>query len=266
MPELPHIEVFRRHLDATSLEKTIAEVEVRDEDLVKGVSPAELARRLEGDRFVGSRRHGKYLFAGTGDGPWVLFHFGMSGFLSWFEDPDRETDYPKVLWHFEDDGVLIFDCMRKLGQVRLVEEPDDWISEKGLGPDALSEGFDRTAFREALSGRRGYLKSALMNQEIMAGVGNEFSDEILFQRKLHPKTKVKALSEKELEAVHDTLTHVMETAISARMETENLPGRFLLPHRDEGAECPRCGGEIRRIEVSGRGSYFCPECQGEEPE
>jgi len=245
MPELPHIEVFRQHLDATSLKKTVEEVEVRDEDLVKGVSAADLKSRLEGDRFVRSRRHGKYLFAETGDGPWVLFHFGMSGFLSWFEDPEHETDYPKVLWHFEDDGVLIFDCMRKLGQVSLVEEPDDFIGEKDLGPDALSEGFDRTAFREALSGRRGYLKSALMNQEIMAGVGNEFSDEILFQRKLHPKTKVKSLSDKELEAVHDTLTHVMETAVDARMEMDNLPGR---------------------IEVSGRGSYFCPACQGEEPE
>ena len=265
MPELPHIEIYRQHLDATSLKKTIEEVEVRDEDLLEGVSPADVKGRLEGDRFVGSRRHGKYLFAETGKGSWVLFHFGMSGFLSWFEDPDRETDYPKVLWHFEGDGVLIFDCVRKLGEVRLVEDADDWIDEKGLGPDALSEGFDRTAFREALSGRRGYLKTALMNQEIMAGIGNEFSDEILFQRKLHPKTRVKSLSGKELEAVHDTLTHVLETAIDTRMEADNFPSRFLFPRRDEGEECPRCGGEIRRIEVSGRGSYFCPECQGEEP-
>ena len=72
-------------------------------------------------------------------------------------------------------------------------------------------------------------------------------------------------SEKELEAVHDTLTHVLETAIDTRMKADNFPSRFLLPRRDEGEECPRCGGEIRRIEVSGRGSYFCPECQGEEP-
>ncbi len=265
MPELPDVELYRRHVEATSLDRAIEELEVRDDYLVEDVAPETLADRLEGDRFVGTRRHGKYLFVETGRGPWVLFHFGMSGFLRWLEDPSGETEYPKLLWRFQGDGVLVFDCRRKLGEVRLVDDPGEWIDGKELGPDALGGGFDRAAFREALSGRRGYLKSALMNQKIMAGVGNEFSDEILFQRKLHPKTEVKALSEEELEAAHDTLTNVLETAVSARMDPDDLPGRFLLPHREEGAECPRCGGVVARVEVSGRGSYYCPACQGEEP-
>lgn len=265
MPELPDVEVYRRRVDETSLGKTIEEVEVRDDYLVKDVPPETLAERMEGDRFVDTRRHGKYLFVETGRGPRVLFHFGMSGFLRWLEDPDGETEYPKLLWHFEGDGVLVFDCRRKLGEVRLVDDPDRWIAGKDLGPDALDDGFDRDAFREALSGRRGFLKTALMNQSIMAGVGNEFSDEILFQLGLHPKTPVKALSGEELEAAHETMTGALEAAIAAEMDPDELPGGFLVPGREEGARCPRCGGDIARIEVSGRGSYYCPACQGEEP-
>lgn len=265
MPELPDVEIQRQLVESTALGRRIETVEVRDEYLVKGVEPDELRGRLEGDAFRRARRHGKYLFVETKGGTWVLFHFGMSGFLRYYEDPEGEPEYPKVVWLFEDDGALAFDCRRKLGVVRLVDGPEAFAREKGLGPDALSDALDRQAFREAMIGRRGMVKTALMNQEILAGIGNEFSDEILFQMELHPRTKVSDLGEGRVDRLYDTLRHTLKAAIQARMDPEQLPGRFLLPRRDEEAACPRCGAGVRRIEVSGRGSYFCPACQGEEP-
>lgn len=264
MPELPDVEVMRRRLEETSMDRPAERVEVRDGDLVEGSGPGEFADRLRGSRFLSSRRHGKYLFAETDAGPWVLFHFGMSGFLRHFEESPGEPEYPKVLWHFREGGSLAFDCRRKLGQVRLVPDPDRFVEEKRLGPDAL-EGMDRNAFLGAMSGRRGMLKTALMRQEILAGVGNEMSDEILYQLRLHPRTGLPSLEEEQLAEVHGVMRATLEGAIAAREagDAGAFPGPYLLPHREEGTSCPRCGGEVRRIEISGRGSYFCPDCQGE---
>lgn len=265
MPELPEVEVSRQYLEATSLHQEVAEVDVRDAYVLKDVDPDELDAALRGRKLIGGRRHGKLLFVQTDGDPWLLLHFGMSGFLEYHEDPEETSPYPRVLFRFRGGAHLDFDNRRKLGQVRLVEGPEDYVRAKGLGPDALSKGLDRQGFVESLLGRRGTLKSALMNQEILAGVGNEFSDEILFQRRLHPRTKVASLDEKALGAVFDTLRTTLNSAIDARMQPEQLPSRFLLRHRSEGASCPRCEGDVARVEVSGRGAYYCPSCQGDAP-
>jgi formamidopyrimidine-DNA glycosylase len=264
VPELPEVEVSRQYLEATSLHQEVAEVDVRDAYVVKDVDPDELDAALRGRKLIGGRRHGKLLFVQTDGDPWLLLHFGMSGFLEYHEDPDETSPYPRVLFRFRGGAHLDFDNRRKLGQVRLVEDPDDYVHAKGLGPDALSKSLDRQGFVESLRGRRGTLKSALMNQEILAGVGNEFSDEILFQRRLHPRTKVASLDDEALGAVYDTLRTTLDAAIDARMKPEQLPSRFLLRHRNEGGTCPRCEGDVARVEVSGRGANFCPSCQGEE--
>lgn len=263
MPELPDVEVFRQYLEATSLHRKVEEVEARDAYVVKDLSADELDEALRDREFRRGRRHGKLLFVETDGDPWLLLHFGMSGFLEYHEDPDETSEYPRVLFRFEGGSHLDFDNRRKLGEVRIVEDPDAYVREKGLGPDALSGGLDRQAFVEALRGRRGMLKTALMNQEILAGIGNEFSDEILFQRRLHPRTKVADLDDGALGEIWDSLHTTLESAIDARMKPEQMPSRFLLPHREAGAACPRCGGEISRVEVAGRGAYHCPECQGD---
>lgn len=263
MPELPDVEVFKRYLDATALHQTIERVDVRDEYVLKGTSPGELGGLLTGEALVSSRRHGKYLFVETTGAPWLVFHFGMTGFFRYYRDPDHASEYPKLVLDHENGYHLAFDCRRKLGEVSLAPDPEAFIADQGLGPDAMSEGFDEEAFREAVGGRRGMVKTALMNQQAMAGVGNEYSEEALYQAGVHPRTPVSDLDGDALDELYGILREVMETAIERRVDPEQMPDDFIIMNRDPGSPCPRCGTAIRRIEVSGRGTYLCPGCQPE---
>lgn len=257
MPELPDVEVFRRYLDATALHQRIEHTRVRDEDLLRGVSRRTLERRLKGASFEATRRHGKYLLVDLDPGDWLVLHFGMTGFLAYFGDPDAEPGHVRLRFDFENGYRLAYDCQRKLGEVRLVSDPEAFLEEKELGPDALE--VDREGFLERMEDRRGMIKTALMDQSLLAGVGNVYSDEALFQTEIHPATAVSDLDEKALGHLHRTLHRVLEKAIEEKVE--RFPDSWLLSHREPNAECPRCGGTIRRIEVAGRGCYVCPDHQ-----
>ena len=260
MPELPDVELARRTLEEAALGRRFTGVEVREPGLLAdGLTPERLDQAVADRSLAGARRHGKQLFGELDDGPWLRFHFGMSGFLAWTDDGREPSEYPYVLFDLEGGRRLAFDCRRKLGEVELVDDPDAWIADHDLGPDALALGVD--GFLEAMSGKRGMVKTALMDQSRMAGVGNEFSDEVLFQARLHPRAKMTDLTERDRRELYATLEETLETAVDRGMETDALPGGWLLPVREEGADCPRCGSEIRRVEISGRGAYLCPDCQ-----
>lgn len=263
MPELPDVEIFKRYLDSTALHQPIRRTEVREEDLLRGVTPQKLARRLKGARLEAARRHGKFLLVRLDTGSWLVLHFGMTGFLRYFRDggSDREPGHVRLLLHLENGWRLAYDCQRKLGEVGLADDADRFVQERGLGPDALEMG--REEFLEALEGRRGMVKPTLMNQRILAGVGNVYSDEALFQARIDPRTSVAELDAAARRRLRDALRETLETAIAARVDPERFPDGYLLPRREEGASCPRgCGGRVERIVVSGRGAYRCPGCQG----
>lgn len=262
MPELPDVELARRTLEEAARGRRFDGVEVREPGLLaEGLTPGALEEAVAGRTLAGGRRHGKQLFAGLEDGPWLRFHFGMSGFLAWTDGDEPPSEYPYVLFRLEGDRRLAFDCRRKLGELELVDDPDAWIADHGLGPDALAAGAD--GFLEAMDGKRGMVKTALMDQSRLAGVGNEFSDEILFQAHLHPRTGMPALDEGDRRELYAILEETLETAVDRGMDADDLPDGWLLPVREEGADCPRCGTAIRREEISGRGCYLCPDCQPE---
>ena len=260
MPELPDVELARRTLVEATRGRTYEGVEVREPGLLaEGLEPDYLAETLGGAAAGEARRHGKHLFGELEGGPWLRFHFGMSGFLAYSDEVEEPSEYPYVIFGLSGGRRLAFDCRRKLGEVGLVDDPDDWIADRGLGPDALELGAD--GFVEAMAGRRGMVKTALMDQSRMSGVGNEFSDEILFRAGLHPRTRMSDLDEEARRRLYGLVEETLATAIDRGMEADALPDDWLLPVREEGAACPRCGGEIRRIEISGRGCYLCPDCQ-----
>jgi len=189
MPELPDLEVARRYVNATSLHQRIRSVEVRSEKILGEASASELGNALKGHSFDSTRRHGKNLFLGLNDGSWLYVHFGMTGRLKYFEDPAKDPPHDRFLVSFEDGYHLAFDDARMFGKVDLVEDPEEFIEDKKLGPDALA--LDAASFRERLERRRGGVKAALMNQQVVAGIGNIYSDEILFQVRLHPRTDIR---------------------------------------------------------------------------
>jgi formamidopyrimidine-DNA glycosylase len=261
MPELPDVESFRRYLDATALHQAVTEVQVLDQSVLDDVSPQRLTRALKGARMNATRRWGKHLLVDLDTGQHLTLHFGMTGFLKYYQNPDQAPEHPRVLFHLENDYTLAYDCQRMLGRVGLVDRAEDLVDKHDLGPDVMTLDFE--AFKNLLAGRRGTLKSALMNQNLISGIGNVYSDEILFQLGLHPKTRLKDLGEDDLRRVHDMLHRVVDAAVNVQADPERMPSNWLTPNREPGGRCPRpgCGGEIERVTVSGRSAYYCPACQ-----
>lgn len=261
MPELPDVEVFRRYVDATSLHRDIDHAMVPDSRVLDS-SPTTLRRHLQGHRLIGTHRHGKYLFTHLDHGPWLLLHFGMTGSPVAYERADREPDHVRLRLDFADGRHLAYRNTRLFGTVAIVHDPAENVRERGLGPDALD--LDLDGFRDRLDGRRGMVKSTLMNQSVLAGLGNVWTDEILFQARIHPKTRIPDLGAAVERRLFSTMCRVIERSIEFHADPERAPEHYLLRHREPGTRCPReCGGDVRRISVSGRPTYLCPSCQGD---
>ncbi|MFW5844463.1 MAG: Fpg/Nei family DNA glycosylase [Spirochaetota bacterium] len=259
MPELPDVEVFRRYLDSTSLHRRIDGVEITSSRLLRGVSQRQLGKALEGRTFVEGRRHGKHLFAKIeGEDRYLLLHFGMTGFLSYYKG-DEDPEYSYLVLRFTEGYSLAYVNKRMLGRVGLIEDIPAYVEEEGLGPDAMD--VSREAFGSIVEGGRGSVKSTLMNQKRICGLGNVYTDEILFDAGVHPNRNCSELSEAEIDTLFASMNTVVDTAIDAKAQPEKMPQSFLLPRRAEGASCPRCGGSVNKITISGRSTYFCPSCQ-----
>lgn len=262
MPELPDVEIFREYFQATSLHQKITGLYLESMELVKGISGAKLREQLKGRSFTAAVRHGKHLFGVTDDGGSLVLHFGMTGFLKYYQKAEEKPEYLKLAVEFANGYQLGYDCRRKLGRIGWTQDHKRFIHSKGLGPDPLSETFDREIFLQLLAKRRGSIKGLLMNQKALAGIGNVYSDEMLFQVGIHPKRPVNDLQEEEKQQLYDNLQEVLHTAIDRRVGEKGWPDDWLLPHREPDAECPRCGGKIRRIKVAGRSAYCCGKHQG----
>jgi len=260
MPELPDAECFRRVVADHALGRRIAAVRLRDPERLKGAREDDLHAALEGRSFEATRRHGKVALARAGEGRWIVFHFGMTGFLTAYDDEADEPSHARLVVDFDDGGHLAFDNLRKFGWVEIAEDPDDYIAREGLGPDALAVG--QSDFAGIIGGSGGMVKSMLMDQGKIAGVGNVYSDEILFQSGVAPDAKASGLSSDRLRTIHETMRKVLRTAIEAGAHPHHMPQDWLTPHRgEEGAACPRCGGPLTSRKVSGRTAYLCPSCQ-----
>ncbi len=267
MPELPDVELMKQLLDKTSLHRKIRRVAVLDPPLLGTLSASEFARRVEGREISHSRRHGKHLLAALGEKGWLVMHFGMNGSLKHFAPGEEEPPYDRLRFDFADGSHLAYVNPRRIGHVGLASEPEAFIEEERLGPDALDPAFDLAAFERALKGRKREVKSLLMDQEVVSGIGNIYSDEILFAAKIHPKTGNDRLDARGRRQLFESIKDVLQTAIrsgaGAESLSERLPPSFLIPHRKKGGRCPRCGGEIETLKFSGRTGYFCPSCQKE---
>ncbi|MDX1640715.1 MAG: DNA-formamidopyrimidine glycosylase family protein [Balneolaceae bacterium] len=262
MPELPDVEVFKRYIDSTSLHHRITDVSLTDFYILKNIGRASFEKNLEGQSFEESYRHGKYLFLKMSGSDELLLHFGMTGYPKYYKNEEEKPEHARLILTFDNDYHLAYDSQRKLGEVRIVENHQEMIDDLGLGPDAHDKDLDAEAFQRRFDGRRGMIKSALMNQEIIAGIGNVYSDEILFQAKLHPKSKVPHLSDDDWKNIHQAVHNVCETAIDCNVEKECFPDHFILSNREEGADCPKgCDATLRSSTVSGRTAYYCPQCQ-----
>lgn len=269
MPELPDVEVLRRYVDATSLHRPIEHVVVSDE-LVEDVAAEVVRRRLCGFELSATRRHGKHLFVASSGGGWLRLHFGMTGTLQAWHTAAASPAHTRLRLDFGDGSHLAYVNQRKLGAVSWVDSVAAFVEQQQLGPDPLVDDLDRGAFAGLIGSRRGSVKSALMNQHVLAGLGNVYVDEILFQAGIHPRSPAGQLADDDLDELYAAMGRVVTEAVAHGADVERLPRGWLLPNREPDAACPRCEeGRIARTTVSGRSTYYCPQHQqpaGQRPE
>src|SRR5438034_3146374 len=237
MPELPDVETFKRYLDATSLHQPIKGVDVRSAHVLKGVSAREFGRQLKGRSFESSCRHGKHLFVRTDRDLWLRLHFGMTGSLEYLKGQRQAPKDTRVLFGFANHSRLAFRDQRKFGEIGLLKDVDEFLRKRALGPDALD--IDLAEFRKIVGKRRGAVKSILMNQKLIAGIGNIYADEILFRARMHPATEIADLDEKALAKLFRATRYILEKAIETKADVEQMPKSWLSPHRGTGGRCPR---------------------------
>ena len=257
MPELAEVETFKIYFDSTSLNQKIKEVLIQDNRILN-TEPDKFRETIVGNKFVSSIRHGKYLFAKL-NSKFVVFHFGMTGDLNYFHFKNDLPPYSKVVFVFENEKALSYISQRMFGRLEIIKSIDLFLKNKKLGPDALKMTFED--FLNAIHRRTTITKTALMNQSIIAGIGNIYSDENLFQSRIHPKTKINKVTEKDLKTLFSTIKSVLNYGIKKQGNLETYSSKFLIPHRKKDGFCPKCNKAIERYELQGRHGFFCSSCQ-----
>lgn len=259
MPELPEVEVERRYLARHARGQPVTGVRAPHPDVLSATTAPALGRRLKGHAIQSTRRHGKYLFARFDSGDWLAMHFGMTGTLRYCREDSGTPDYTAVLFRLKGGHDLAYVSRRRLGRIVLIEDPGELVAARGLGPDALR--VDADSFRQRITAGRGGMKSWLMNQKNIAGIGNEYSDEILFQAGVHPGRTTASLTGRETDRLYRTMGAVLKKAIALRADPKRMPASWLAPRRAANALCPGCGGRVRTTTAGGRTGYYCPVCQ-----
>jgi formamidopyrimidine-DNA glycosylase len=248
VPELPEAERARALIAERALGRRIASVEDGDGYVCRPHAPGEIAAALLGRRLTSANRIGKMLWLETdGAGPDLGLHLGMAGRIAIDEAPHERWD--RFALTFDDGGRLALRDRRRLG--RAVLAPD--LSR--LGPDAAV--VTRAEFRARVGHGRGAIKARLMDQAVIAGVGNLLADEILWQARIDPRRPANELSETEL----DALRRAVRTAIRQAVRKGGAHTGALNPHREREGHCPRCGASLSRVRIGGRTTYWCPNEQ-----
>lgn len=261
MPELPDVEGFRAVIARHAVGRRVERVDVADAGVLRGVTAAQLGDALRGCRFTEPQRHGKWLIACT-DGPALLMHFGMTGSLHWCHSGSPGLRYDRVVFRTE-DGDLHYSDMRKLQGIRLAcdrGEVDRVLA--GLGPDAL--GVRQHELDRLLSGRRGAIKATLIDQQVIAGLGNLLADEILWRACIYPRRAAGSLTPVE----RGRLDRAMRQVLRESTRAGQVPPKasWLTGARaKQDARCPRCGTQLWRAKVGGRTTVWCPDCQTPSP-
>jgi len=269
MPELPEVETIKAELMPHVLGRTITGVELYWERIVRQPSVEEFRSRVIGQRITGLSRRGKYLFFHLSGGEMLVMHMKMTGSL--LIDPS-DGRFTRAVLHLNNGVALHFWDPRKFG-VMWLDKDDSAVAGK-LGPEPLDDDFTSEVLAELLRKRTASIKPIILDQSIIAGIGNMYADEALFDAKIHPGRPVGSLSGDEIERLHGSIKRVLLKGLDSKgasIRNYIRPDGSLGTAHDEfnvahgvGKNCPRCGTPIKRIVLRGRGTYFCPECQRED--
>jgi len=288
MPELPEVETTVRGLRKKVLKRTFVDVWTDFSKMIKKPKSFNLFKKeIKGRKIEKVWRRGKNILFDLSGDKTLLIHQKLSGHLlfgKWkkqnnnWQAPsgslsDRVNSFIHLLFVFKDGQMLALSDLRKFAKVELWNSAQFLKSEqfKKLGPEPLKKDFTFKKFKQVLQNRKGKIKSVLMNQEVIAGIGNLYSDEILFYSKVHPLKRTSELKEAELKKIYLGIKKILTKAIkfqgdsfSDYRKVTGEKGGFherVKVYRKTGQKCSRCNTVIQRIKVGGRSAHYCPKCQ-----
>jgi formamidopyrimidine-DNA glycosylase len=273
MPELPEVETVARGLRAMLPGRRILGVRLGKTDFID--DPAAIERELPGCRIVAVRRFGKFLLLDLERAPdssaqfSLQVHLGMTGQIVICPTEARVPPHTHMFFALDDGRELRYTDIRRFGRIRILANGarESVLADFGLDPLEASE----EAFHSTIHSRRARIKALLLDQHVLRGIGNIYTDESLWRARIHPMRLGEKLKRVELHRLFRTVQQVLREAIRLRgssvsdyVDSNGEPGEFQLRHRvymREGEKCFRCAAVIRRVIVAGRSSYFCPRCQ-----
>jgi formamidopyrimidine-DNA glycosylase len=274
LPELPEVETVARGLRATLPGRRVLGVRLGKTDFID--DPAALEQKLPGTRVRAVRRLGKFLVldldapnSNGGEALGLLIHLGMTGQIVTCPAEAPVAPHTHAFLALDDGRELRYTDIRRFGRMAILEEAEQAtvLGALGLEPLETSEG----EFAALISSRRARIKALLLDQHVLRGMGNIYTDESLWRARIHPQRLGVNLKRDEMRRLYRAVKAVLAEAIRLRgssisdyVDSEGQPGEFQLRHRvyqREGKRCARCGTTIRRVAVAGRSSYFCPRCQ-----
>ena len=271
MPELPEVETVRRGLEKLILGKKISSVEIRYPKMIK-TDLDEFQKEVPGQEIQSMGRRGKYLLFYLTDKV-LISHLRMEGKYFYYPDQVPERKHAHIFIQFEDGGTLVYEDVRKFGTMELLapELLDAYFVSKKLGPEPTEQDFDLGRFKRALKRSKKPIKSHLLDQTLVAGLGNIYVDEVLWRAKVHPSRLSNSLTAQEARKVHDQTIEVLGQAVEKGGSTirtyinafgeDGTMQEFHQVYDKAGQACSRCGSSIEKIQPGGRGTHFCPKCQ-----
>lgn len=268
MPELPEMETYKKLLNKKLTGKTIIDVEINREKSIN-ISSSEFVQEVKGKQIVGIERRAKHLIFKLNSGKNLLLHLMLGGWMYIGSDNDNPNRTKQVILSFED--MKLYFIGLRLGYLHLLDDENLQKELSDLGPEPLDQSFTFESFQENFQSKRGKLKMVLINQKIISGIGNCYSDEICFRAKIKPTVTVNSLEKDGLFSVYNSIHTVLQNAISHGGYMDNplfledtLTGGYndhYLVYDREGEKCRRCGGTVVKIEVTSRKCFYCPDCQ-----
>jgi formamidopyrimidine-DNA glycosylase len=272
VPELPEVETTRRDLEGRLIGRTVTDVcfGPGGPTPVRGLAPDEMADALHGRRFERFTRRGKFLVAHLDGGDALILHRRMTGNLILRRPDDPADPFTRAVIHLDDGSELRWIDQRRFGTWMLTREPDTVLA--GIGPEPLDVGWTTDTLAAAFRGRTAPVKAVLLDQRRIAGLGNIYADEALHQAGIHPLRPAGGLTEPEIGRLHRAIQSVLHRAIelqgsSAQHHVGGLGQRGSMQNewhvfRRQGQPCHTCGTAIIKTRVAGRGTHYCPACQG----
>ena len=289
MPELPEVETIVRELNGEVLDRTFLDVWSDAKSIIKHTTFESFRKKIKGKKIIKVRRRAKNILIDLSDSYVLLVHQKITGHLlvgkwkksngGWAstEDGPLSKDpmnrFLHVIFFLDDRRQIALSDVRKFAKIELWKRDDLEASEDftKIGPEPLEDDFTLDKFISLFKNKKGKIKQVLMDQNFIAGIGNIYASEILFEARIHPEEELSKLDAADLKRVYNAMRRILKKSIELKGDSfsdfRTINGekggfqKLNKVYQKEGERCPRCGGKIERIVQAGRSSFFCPKCQ-----